>query len=41
MFEGPAGVCGVEVAMGFKVGAAPRRLRDLAREELLVEEAIP
>jgi len=40
IFEGPAGICGVEVPMGFKVLAAPRRLRDLAREELLVEDAI-
>ncbi len=34
---GPAGVCVADVMMGFKVLAAPpRRLRDLAREELLV-----
>lgn len=41
MFEGLAGGCGVEVMMGFKEFPVPRRLRDLAREELLVEDAIP
>jgi hypothetical protein len=36
ILDGPAGVCGVDVMMGFNVLAAPpRRLRDLAREELL------
>jgi len=42
MFEGPAGVCGVVVTVGFNVVvAAPRRLRGLVREELLFEDAIP
>ncbi len=40
IFEGPAEICGVETVMGFKLLVAPRRLRDLARDELLIEDVI-
>ena len=40
MFEGPVGVCGVVVVVaGFTtLGGGIRRLRDLARDMLLVED---
>lgn len=40
MFEGPVGVCGVVVVVaGFtRLGGGIRRLRDLARDMLLVED---
>lgn len=41
IFEGPDCSCGVAAAVGFKVLlGATRRLRDRAREGLLVEEDI-
>jgi len=40
MFEGPTPGCGVDAAEGFTVFGGTRRLRDLARDELLVEEDI-